>query len=158
MAKMANIDQKLVQGVGLSNGCAALALKNPPPFVPSCFMASWLGTGPMAMVCLAPSSVVTSRYGRKFWITPCWMRISAMSADSGSSTYSVPRTRSTQKFPSLPALFRDTPRTNATATAIPTAADTKLWNASWVICEKYDIVDSPLYDCQLVLVVNDADV
>src|SRR6476659_908721 len=50
------------------------------------------------------------------------------------------------------------PRTNATATARPTAADAKLWNASWVICEKYDIVASPLYDCQFVFVVNDAEV
>ena len=33
-----------------------------------------------------------------------------------------------------------------------------MWNASWVICEKYDIVDSPTYDCQLVFVVNDAAV
>src|SRR5690349_14426678 len=33
--KIVNIDQKLVHGVGFSNGCAALALKKPPPFVPS---------------------------------------------------------------------------------------------------------------------------
>ena len=50
------------------------------------------------------------------------------------------------------------PRTSATASAMPTAAETKLWNASCVICEKYDIVDSPEYDCQLVFVVNDAAV
>ena len=41
---------------------------------------------------------------------------------------------------------------------MPTAADAKLWNASCVICEKYDIIVSPTYDCQLVFVVNDADV
>ena len=64
--KIVNIDQKLVHGVGFSNGCAALALKNPPPFVPSCLIASWLATGPIAIVCFAPSSVVTSRYGLKF--------------------------------------------------------------------------------------------
>src|SRR5690349_9387820 len=50
------------------------------------------------------------------------------------------------------------PRTSATATATPTAAETKLWNASWVIWEKYDIVVSPAYDCQFVFVVNDAAV
>ena len=50
------------------------------------------------------------------------------------------------------------PRASATASAMPTAADAKLWNASCVICEKYDIVVSPLYDCQLVFVVNDAAV
>ena len=41
---------------------------------------------------------------------------------------------------------------------MPVAAEMKLWNASWVICEKYDIVDSPAYDCQFVLVVNEAAV
>ena len=50
------------------------------------------------------------------------------------------------------------PRASATATAMPAAAETKLWKASWVICEKYDIVDSPAYDCQFVLVVNEAAV
>ena len=57
-----------------------------------------------------------------------------------------------------PADFRAMPRTNATATAMPTAADAKLWKASCVICEKYDITCSPTYDCQFVFVVNDADV
>ena len=69
--KIVNIDQKFVHGVGFSNGCAAFALKKPPPFVPSCLMVSWLATGPIAIVCFAPSSVVTSRYGLKFWIMPC---------------------------------------------------------------------------------------
>jgi hypothetical protein len=32
----ANISKKLEKGVGFSNGCALLALKNPPPLVPSC--------------------------------------------------------------------------------------------------------------------------
>ena len=81
-----------------------------------------------------------------------------MTSDAGSSTYSVPRTRSAQKLPILPAERRARPRTNATAIAMPTAADAKLCIASCVICERYDIVDSPEYDCQLVLVVNDAAV
>jgi hypothetical protein len=33
-----------------------------------------------------------------------------------------------------------------------------LWKASWLIWERYDIVVSPEYDCQLVLVVNEAAV
>ena len=48
------------QAFGFSNGCAALALKKPPPLVPSCLIASCVATGPSAMVCLAPSSVVAS--------------------------------------------------------------------------------------------------
>src|SRR4029077_3702765 len=94
----------------------------------------------------------------KFWITPCCTNSSASSALSGRKRYSVPRTRSAQKLPSRPADRRTMPRANATATATPTAADMKLWNASWVIWEKYDMVVSPEYDCQLVLVVNEAAV
>jgi hypothetical protein len=33
-----------------------------------------------------------------------------------------------------------------------------LWKASCVICDRYDIVDSPEYDCQFVFVLNDAAV
>ena len=41
-------------------------------------------------------------------------------------------------------LSRANPRTNAAAMAIPTAADQKLCDASATICEKYDMVFSPL--------------
>src|ERR1700675_2353140 len=64
--KIAIICRKFVHGVGLSNGWAELALKNPPPLVPSCLIASWLATGPIASVCLAPSSVATVTYELKF--------------------------------------------------------------------------------------------
>ena len=57
---MSSISMKLVNGVGLSNGCALLALKKPPPLVPSSLITSCEATGPIAMVCLAPSSVVAS--------------------------------------------------------------------------------------------------
>ena len=32
--------------LGFSNGWAELALRKPPPLVPSSLMASWLATGP----------------------------------------------------------------------------------------------------------------
>jgi hypothetical protein len=83
---------------------------------------------------------------------------SASTTQIGSRTYRVPRTRSAQKFPIRPADRRAMPRTSATASAIPVAAETKLWKASWDIWERYDIVASPEYDCQLVLVVKDAAV
>ena len=44
----------LVNAVGFSNGWAELALKKPPPLVPSSLIASWKATGPSAMVCFAP--------------------------------------------------------------------------------------------------------
>ena len=54
--KIRNIERKLVAGVGFSNGCALLALKKPPPLVPSCLMASCEATGPWAMTCVPPPS------------------------------------------------------------------------------------------------------
>ena len=44
---------------------------------------------------------------------------------------------------------------SATATAIPTEALRKFWRASVPICDRYDMVDSPEYDCQFVLVTNE---
>ena len=61
IAKIRNIERKFVSGFGFSKGCAAFALKKPPPFVPSCLITSCEATGPSAIVCLAPSSVCTSR-------------------------------------------------------------------------------------------------
>ena len=54
----------------------------------------------------------------------------------GSSTQSRPRTRSTQKLPSVSFSFWAMPRMKAIATAMPTAADTKLWYARPAICVK----------------------
>ena len=47
---MASISRKFESGVGFSNGCAEFALKNPPPFVPSCLIAICDATGPSAMI------------------------------------------------------------------------------------------------------------
>ena len=48
------MERRLVRPVGFSKGWAELMLKNPPPFVPSCLMASMKPTGPTAMVCETP--------------------------------------------------------------------------------------------------------
>ena len=65
------ISTQFVHVVGFSNGCAELALKKPPPLVPSSLMASWLATGPPVMVCCAPARVLTTWSCRwKFWIAP----------------------------------------------------------------------------------------
>jgi len=37
MEKIRTSSKKFVSGFGFSNGCALLALKNPPPLVPSSF-------------------------------------------------------------------------------------------------------------------------
>ena len=75
---MSRIDQfsmKLVMPVGFSNGWAELALKNPPPFVPSCLMAIWLATGPpgidwTTVSATAASIGVASVWPARFCTTP----------------------------------------------------------------------------------------
>ena len=52
MMKIERISRKFESGVGFSKGCALLALKNPPPLVPSILMASCEATGPWPMVCV----------------------------------------------------------------------------------------------------------
>src|SRR5215469_18057880 len=54
-APIANIESnwtRLVRAFGFSYGCAELALRNPPPFVPRILIASCDATGPWAIVCL----------------------------------------------------------------------------------------------------------
>ena len=52
------MESRLVNPVGFSKGWAELELKNPPPLVPSCLIASMKPTGPSAMVWLTPLSEV----------------------------------------------------------------------------------------------------
>ena len=47
MASSAQTLEYWTKALGFSNGWAELALKKPPPLVPSCLIASWLATGPM---------------------------------------------------------------------------------------------------------------
>ena len=54
----------------------------------------------------------------------------------------MPRVRSTQKLPMRSDDDRAKPRTSATATAIPTAADMKFCMVRLVICTKWPIVVS----------------
>ena len=60
IAKIASIESRLLSGVGFSNGCAAFAFMKPPPFVPSCLIASCEATGPSAIVWVVPSTVVAT--------------------------------------------------------------------------------------------------
>src|ERR1035441_7866913 len=117
-------------------------------------MASCDATGPCGMVCTTPSSVVTLVYGLRFWITPCEQSKSAATMESGSSTYSVPRMKSTQKLPRVLVEWRAKPLTTAMATAIPVAAEKKLWVARAIIWVRFFMVVSGVYDCQLVFVVK----
>jgi hypothetical protein len=134
--KMRTISRKLVPGVGFSYGCAELALKNPPPLVPSSLMASCDATGPWAIFCVCPSTVVTTRSAWKFCTTPRETRKRAARNEIGSRSQRIDRVQSHQKFPMPVAFSRATPRMTATAIAIPVAAERKLWSARPAICVK----------------------
>jgi hypothetical protein len=123
-----------VHADGFSNGCAEFALKNPPPLVPRILIASCEATGPPGICCAPPASVVTSVKPAQFWITPPTISTTAASTETGSRMRSVPRVRSTQKLPIVPTRRRTSPRTSATATAMPTAADRKFCTASPSTC------------------------
>ena len=81
-----------------------------------------------------PARVAISVGGLRFWITPEITSTSAARKDSGSSSRSVSRVRSTQKFPSRSVCRRVRPRINAATTAIPTAADRKFCTVSPMAC------------------------
>jgi hypothetical protein len=136
IARSRRISKKFVHGVGFSNGCAEFVLKNPPPFVPSSLMASCDATGPPGSTDEPPVTFVTSVKPLKFCTTPPTIRTIAATIASGSSRRTSPRTRSTQKLPRLPNRRAAKPRTRATATAMPTAAETKFCTArpaSWTV-------------------------
>ncbi len=61
----------------------------------------------------------------------------------GSRIRTMLRTRSTQKFPTRSVRDRVKPRTRATATARPTAAEAKFCTASPAIWTRWPMVDSP---------------
>ena len=158
ISSRARIDSRLASGVGFSNGCAELAPRTPPPLVPRSLSASWEATGAVEICCAVPSRAVTATPPDSDWIMP-WVRNSAAKIrPRGSNTRTTARVRSTQKLPITLLRTRQNPRTTATATAIPTAAETKFCTVSPIIWVRLVRVCSGVYDCQLVLVTKEAAV
>ncbi len=136
-------DRRLVRPVGFSKGWPALALKYPPPLVPSCLIASCEATGPPAIPWCWPATVVTMWVACRFCSAPWAIRTTAATAAMGRRMRMTIRVRSTQKFPRVFDCFRVRPRMSATATAMPAAADTKFWTASPAIWVNWAMVFSP---------------
>ena len=134
MTRSRKISKKLLSALGFSNGWAEFALKIPPPFVPSSLMASWDAAGAIGIVFCAPSTPVTSMPERSDITTPIPTRMIAATNDSGSMIRTMPRVRSTQKFPMRSVPARTNPRVSAIATAMPTAADTTFCTVRPAIC------------------------
>ena len=143
MSRSEKISSRFVNGVGFESGWAELALSVPPPLVPSSLIASWLANGPPGIAWVAPVEVRASVNPSKLWIAPRETSTSATTIDNGSSRRVTARVRSAQKLPIVSLRRRVMPRTSAIATAIPTAAETKFWTASPLICVRWLIVDSP---------------
>ena len=72
MSSSRKISKKSVKPFGLLSGWAELAFSVPPPFVPTCLIASWLAKGPPEMTCWAPSTVCAIVLPCRFWIAP-WL-------------------------------------------------------------------------------------
>ncbi len=134
MTSRRKISNRLVQALGFSNGWAELALKNPPPLVPSSLIASCDATGPPCTTWCAPVTVVMLVGSARFWMTPPTSSTTAATTASGRRMRTMPRTRSTQKLPSRSVLWRARPRIRAIATASPTAAETKFCTVSPTDC------------------------
>ena len=115
--------------LGFSNGCAEFALSGPPPLLPSSLIASWLATGPPGMCWVAPVIVVTVCGSARFCTVPAAIRSTVATMLSGSRMRKLPRVRSTQKLPTRLVRERAKPRTSATTTAMPTAAEAKFCTA-----------------------------
>ena len=60
MSRIESISRKFESDVGFSSGWAELALKKPPPLVPSCLMAICEAAGPSGIDCSLTSRVFTT--------------------------------------------------------------------------------------------------
>jgi hypothetical protein len=98
------ISTKLLSPLGFSNGWAELALKMPPPFVPSSLTTSCDPAGASASVCCVPSTAVTSTPDLNDITTPVAIRMIAKTKEIGSISRMTQRVRSTQKLPSRSVL------------------------------------------------------
>ena len=136
---MRSISTKFVSGVGFSNGWALLALKKPPPLVPSSLIASCDATGPRRRICLAPSSVVTVVVGRE--VLDHALRDEDEREDDADAAGARRRCRAIEVDPEVAERLRAvgpgrrvSPRASASATPMPAAAEMKLCHASPAIC------------------------
>lgn len=114
--------KQLVQKSAFSSGWVELGPKKPPPFVPSCLIATKAAAGPRAMVCTAPSSVVTVAAPSKLIGTPRRAMKQATIIARGSRTQNDARWRSRKKLPMLAC--PPMPRAKAASAAMPVAAET----------------------------------
>ena len=119
-----------VKLVGLSNGAAELALKKPPPLVPSCLIAICEATGPRAMSWVAPWTVCATAWPEK--VSRHALGDQHDRADDRQRQQDVTPATGRGRPRSSPAcagLRCEKPRMTAASTAMPTAAETKFCTA-----------------------------
>src|ERR1700730_4048269 len=160
--KMSQYSSTLTPGLGFSYGWARWSLGMPPPLFPSSSMGVIEATGPPGTVWVRTGAPAGSRYctaevgtvrrGCRFWITPWEIRKTAATSEMGNRMRTTERTVSTQKLPRVVDFRRISPRISATTTALPMAPARNCGTTRDTSCERGLIVDSPEYDCQLVVV------
>ncbi len=86
ISRIDSISMKFERPVGFSSGTAELESYQPPPFVPSCLIAICEATGPRAIVCVAPCTVVAVACAWNVCGTPCQISSAATTSERGRST------------------------------------------------------------------------
>ncbi len=129
--------------LGFSNGCAALALKKPPPLVPSILIAICDATGPSAI------DLLRAFHRRRGYRAGQCLRNAERNQhqriDDADWHQDVERDlgQIDPEIADRPVSRRAKPRISANAIAMPVAADRKLCTASAAIWVKFDMVASP---------------
>ena len=137
IAKIESIWTKLDSAVGFSNGCAALALKKPPPLVPSILIATCEATGPDR------DGLLGAFERRRVDVRP--QRLRHALPDQEQRVDDADRQQDVERAageidPEIAdrscADARAKPRISATASAMPVAADRKFWSVRPSICTR----------------------
>ena len=117
-SRMERISSRFEKLVGFSKGCAEFALKKPPPFEPSCLIATWDAAGPRGIICLAPQGYRPLHKPRRLDHALGYEDEGEMMI-KGRRTYRTERVMSTQKLPMVAFSFEGKALTSGLRTAIP---------------------------------------
>ena len=132
-----------MKALGFSNGWAELALKKPPPLLPSSLIASWLATGPPVQHLGVPGERLHRRVGEVLDHPAGEQQDRGHERQRQQDAQGAAGQVDPEVARATPLRTRTKPRMSATAMAMPTAADRKFCTARPAICAVKPSVDSP---------------